>query len=63
MLKLPTIERLGWMLNPTKILTTFDGRPRDWRGLAEYAGLTGFEIEAVKAAEDRNYTRKIISLW
>ena len=61
MLKYTTLERLGSMLNGKKLLTSPDQQLRDWRGLADYAGLTTEDRLRVEASKD--FTREIVSIW
>jgi hypothetical protein len=60
-LKYSTIERLGTMLNGRKFLTSPDQKLRDWRGLADYAGLGSEDRQRLETSKD--YTRDIVTLW
>jgi len=55
------MQKLGNQLNQPRILLTKDGKLRDWRGLADLAGLDHLEKQEVAASG--NQTRKIISIW
>ena len=54
-----TLQLLGARLDQRKLLTTTDGKLRDYRGLAEVAGIDAMRVEA--AAPE--HTRQLISLW
>jgi hypothetical protein len=60
-LKYSTIERLGIALNGKKFLTSPDQKLRDWRGLADYAGLDSDDRQKLERSKD--YTRDIVTLW
>jgi hypothetical protein len=60
-LRYSTMLKLGQHLNQTRILLTKDGKLRDWRGLADSAGLDHIEKQEVAASS--NQTKKIISIW
>ncbi len=45
-----SLELLGQMLNARRVLPTVDGRLRDWRGLAEEAGLTAEETRRAEVS-------------
>jgi len=47
-----TLQLLSTMLNPIKIIPTDSGLPRDWRGLAELAGLTAENISYLEVKPD-----------
>ncbi len=55
------MQKLGNQLNQTRILLTKDGKLRDWRGLADSAGLDHIEKQEVTAS--LNQTKKVISIW
>nr|CAD7201539.1 unnamed protein product [Timema douglasi] len=56
-----TREVLSGLLNPLKVLPTEDGLPRDWRGLAQLAGLQGHIISML--VENRDPTNKVLEAW
>ena len=60
-----SLEILSHLLNPRKILLTSGGKLRDYRGLAELAGLDDMDMKRVEAADGtgRGRLREVVSIW
>lgn len=60
-LKETTRELICNLLNPTKVIPTDEGLPRDWRGLAQLVGLSGEKLPLVKSSQ--NPTEQLLNFW
>lgn len=59
-LRLKSRDKLSWFLDPIKILPTFDGLFRDWRGIFHLTGLTS-ECESYISSKP-NHTEELIKI-
>lgn len=60
-LQKPALALLSSSLNPSKILPSEDGFPRDWRGIAHLAGLQSLYGPAIHT--DSDPMKMVLTLW
>ncbi|XP_046389682.1 myeloid differentiation primary response protein MyD88 isoform X2 [Ischnura elegans] len=60
-LRAQTLNMISVLLNPLKVLPTDEGIPRDWRGLAQLAGLDGNITMGLGCKTDP--TSEVLKMW